>query len=295
MKLLLVFAGATLLAMGCSSSPLGSPGTGGATGGAGAGTGGAGGSASAASAGGSAGRDAGTDTALGTGGQSDDDALIVPQGLDVELEQGGAGTFTLQALTLRDESDGLANYASLDNTGDVAACDAAFKVQLFDKNDQPLGSYISGLYTSHFYLYTLPDGSTTIAACASVGDVSMAKIDTMATNITVADVGKVVYYYTYFVLDSAVLIEGLTLSQANGVMTDAGTAYAGTMVNNLSTTVTGPSVTVFTLTHVGRPLDMVRAEDSSQVPAGGSWPFQTSAPTFPGVDFAAFPSASFSN
>ena len=134
----------------------------------------------------------------------------------MSLEPGGAGVLDLYALTLRDGPDGLELYAALTNDGDVPACDAALKVTLYDTSGQPLGNFINGLDTKSFYLYTLPDASTTIAACAAPGDVTMTEIDTMASDISVADVGQVVYYYSYFALD-AVLIDGLTVTQVNVV------------------------------------------------------------------------------
>jgi len=211
----------------------------------------------------------------------------------VTLEPGGAGVLDLFALTLRAGPDGLELYAALRNDGDVPACDAAFKVQLYDTAGQPLGDWINGLYTNHFYLYTLSDGSTTIAACASPGDVTMTEIATMASDIAVGDVGQVVYYYSYFALD-AVLIDGLTVGEVDSVTTSAGTtAYSGTVINGLDMMVSDPSVTVFPLNRVGRPLGMVSAGDTSQVPAGGSWTFQTNTVDTPGVDYAAYPAANF--
>ncbi|HVV48941.1 MAG TPA: FxLYD domain-containing protein, partial [Polyangia bacterium] len=180
----------------------------------------------------------------------------------------------------------------LKNVGGVPACDAAFKVQLFDTAGQPLGQWISGLYTSHFYVYTLTDGSTTIAACASPGDVTMTEVAITAPGLAVGDVAQVVYYYAYFALDAA-LVDGLTVGAVDAVTTAAGTSYTGTVTNHLDTTVGSPSVAVFPLTCAGRPLGIATAGDSSQVPAGGSWSFQTNAVDAPGAGFAAFPAASF--
>jgi len=284
---LLVLAAAALVPLACSSEPLAPDG------GLNGGSGGSGGSAQSAGAGGAGALDGGND-AGGAGAQSDDDALIVPQGLNVMLEPGGAGVLDLVALTLAEGPDGLDLYASLTNDGDVPACDAALKVQLFDTTGQPLGEWINGLYTSHFYLYTPSGGSTTVAACASPGDVTMTRISTMATGIALADVAQVVYYYSYFALD-AVLTDGLTVSGLGAVTGGAGTSYMGTMTNQLDMMVSDPSVTVFSLTGVGRPIGMTSASDTSQVPAGGSWPFQTDPIDTAGVGFAAFPSASFSN
>ena len=209
-KICIALATAALLSLACSS---GAQEGGGGSAGAGAGAAGAGGTAGE---GGAAAPDGGSDAGGSAGGQDDDDALIVPQGLEVSLEQGGAGVLDLYALTLRDGPDGLELYAALTNDGDVPACDAALKVTLYDTSGQPLGDFINGLDTKSFYLYTLPDASTTIAACAAPGDVTMTEIDTMASDISVADVGQVVYYYSYFALD-AVLIDGLTVTQVNVV------------------------------------------------------------------------------
>jgi hypothetical protein len=288
-KILLVLAAAALLPLGCSGGrqevDAGS-------------NGGSAGTTAAGGAGGQPGapaQDGGSDAGGAAGGNpGDDDALIVPRGLDVILEPGGAGVLDLYALTLRDGPDGLELYAALTNDGDVPACDAALNVTLYDTAGQPMGTFINGLDTRSFYLYTLPDGSTTIAACAKPGDVTMTEIATMAPDISVADVGQVVYYYAYFALD-AVLIDGLTTTQVNAVTTNAGTSYTGTVVNALNQTVTDPSIRVFPLNRVGRPLGVAKGGDSSQIPAAGTWTFQTDTVDMSGVDWAAFPAASFSN
>lgn len=274
-----------LLAVACSS-PAGQP-----DGGARGGNGGAIGAAGAAGA-----PDAGPDAAGNRGGQGPDDALIVPPGLDVELEPGGAGVFDLTALTLRDGPNGLELYAALKNVGDVPACDAALKATLNDQNNQPLGMLINGLDTNRLYLYPLPDGSTTVAACANPGDVVMTSILNMAPDIRVADVGSIVYYYVYFVLDGLTPIDpGLTISDVQAVAGPGGTSYTGTFTNGLAMPVSMPSIRIFPVNRVGRPLGVAGADESSQIPAGGTWTFQTGTVDDPGVDYAAFPAASFSN
>jgi hypothetical protein len=291
-QVLVVLAAAALVPLGCAS----------ASGNAAAGTAGSSGGPAGAAAGGRAGRSGAAGAAgasqlggAGAGGaQEDQDALIVPAALRVSLEEGGAGVLDLFALTLQNGPDGLELYAALKNEGDVPACDAALKVQFFDAFGQPLGSWIAGLHTAHFYRYTLPDGSTTIAACASPGDVTMAAIPTMATDLPLGDVASVVYYYSYFALD-AVAVDGLVVSAVNSVATDGGVRYAGTVTNQLDVPVTNPAVTVFPLNHVGRPLGVITAGDDSQLSPGGSWTFQTAPVTTAAVDYAAYPSASFSN
>ena len=331
-KILLVVAGAALFSLACSSSAQhGDAGSGGAGSGGSAGVGaaGVGGAGRAGTTGGggvgvagAGSPDGGSDAGGTTGVLDDDDALIVPQGLVVSLEQGGAGVLDLYALTLRDGPNGLELYAALTNDGDVPACDAALKVTLYDTSGQPLGNFINGLDTKSFYLYTLPDASTTIAACAAPGDVTMTEIDTTGSGISVADVGQVVYYYSYFALD-AVLIDGLTVTQVNVVTSkagtsdagtsdaatsdaatsdaatsdaatsNAGTTYTGTVLNGLDQMVTDPSIRIFPLNRVGRPLGVAGGSDSSQIPAGGTWTFRTDSVDMPGVSYAAFPAASF--
>ncbi len=222
----------------------------------------------------------------------DDGAAIAPAGLDVTLEPGGAGVLDLVGLTLRDGPGGLELYAALKNDGDVPACDAAFKVTLYDRAAQPLGSWINGLHTKHFFRYALPDGSSTIAACASPGDVTMAQLFTMAADLAVADVGQVVYYYSYFALD-AVPVDGLTVSGVSAVLTDGGTSYTGTVVNELDLTASSPSVTVFPVNRVGRPLAAASSTGASALPPGASWTFQTEVAGAQGAGFAAYPAASF--
>ncbi|HVY39564.1 MAG TPA: FxLYD domain-containing protein [Polyangia bacterium] len=222
----------------------------------------------------------------------DDGATIAPAGLDVSLEPGGAGVLDLVGLTLRDGPGGLELYAALKNDGDVPACDAAFKVTLYDRAAQPLGSWINGLHTTHFFRYALPDGSSTIAACASPGDVTMAQLFTMADDVAADDVGQVVYYYSYFALD-AVPVDGLTVSGVNAVRTGGGTSYTGTIVNGLDLTASSPSVTVFALNRTGRPLAATSSAGSGPIPPGGSWTFQTDVADAQGAGFAAYPAASF--
>ena len=344
-KILLVVAGAALFSLACSSNAQhgdagsGGAGSGGSAGAGGVGAAGVGGAGRAGTTGGggvgvagAGSPDGGSDAGGTTGVLDDDDALIVPQGLVVSLEQGGAGVLDLYALTLRDGPNGLELYAALTNDGDVPACDAALKVTLYDTSGQPLGNFINGLDTKSFYLYTLPDASTTIAACAAPGDVTMTEIDTTGSGISVADVGQVVYYYSYFALD-AVLIDGLTVTQVNVVTSkagtsdagtsdaatsdaatsdaatsdaatsdaatsdaatsNAGTTYTGTVLNGLDQMVTDPSIRIFPLNRVGRPLGVAGGSDSSQIPAGGTWTFRTDSVDMPGVGYAAFPAASF--
>lgn len=226
------------------------------------------------------------------GGDAGDDALIVPEGLSVTALAGGNGVLDVIALTLRKGLSSIELYAALRNDGDIPACHAAVSVELFDEAEQSLAAGIAGLLTQHFYRLT--DGSGTIAACVGPGDVTMAAVTDLPSEIGIEDVGYVVYRCPYFALD-VVPIDGLTISQVKSVTVSAGTAYTGTLVNGLDVAVSNPSVTVFPVNRVGRPLGMATGSGTVEIPPGGSWAFATNTVGAPGVDHVAYPAGALAN
>jgi hypothetical protein len=73
------------------------------------------------------------------------------------------------------------------------------------------------------------------------------------------------------------------------VTAGAGTVYTGTLSNGLDVAVSDPSVTVFSVNRVGRPLGVAIATGTVQIPPGGSWAFETNTVDMPGADQAAYP------
>lgn len=220
------------------------------------------------------------------GGDAEDDALIVPEGLTVNALAGGNGVLDVIALTLRKGPSSTELYAALRNDGDIPACAAALSVELFDETEHSLASGIGGLLTQHFYRLT--DGSGTIAACVGPGDVTMAAVTDLPADIVIEDVETIVYRCPYFALD-VVPIDGLTIGQVKSEARSTGTAYTGTLVNGLDVAVNDPSVTVFPVNRVGRPLGMATGSGTGEIPPGGSWAFETNSVGAPGVDHAAYP------
>lgn len=272
---------------GAGSGPT-SGGSGNLAGAGGSGAGFAGASAAAAGAG--SGNLAGT---AGMGAVSSDDQLIVPAGLDVSALEGGTGSLELVALTIRNGPTNTEVYASLKNVGDMYACDAGLSVELYDKDQQSVTAGIGALLTQHIYERT--DGSGTAAACVAPGETTMGVINDLPDGIAIDTLGYAVYHCTYFVLDVVPLAGGFSVDQVQSVEVISGTTYTGNFVNGLDVAVENPSVTIFPLNRVGRPLGAATATSTDQVPAGGNWAFQTSVVTTPGVDFAAYPSAAPSN
>jgi hypothetical protein len=221
-----------------------------------------------------------------------DDALIVPEGLTVTALAGGNGVLDLIALTLRKGRSSTELYAALRNDGDIPACSAAVSVELFDHAGQSLAAGIGGLLTQRFYRVT--DGSGAIAACVGPGDVTMAAVTDLPSDIAIEGVATIVYRCPYFALEVAP-IDGLTISQVKSVTARAGTAYTGTLVNGLDVAVSNPSVTVFPVNRAGRPLGMAMGSSAIVIPPRGSWAFETNAVNVPGVDHAAFPAGALAN
>jgi hypothetical protein len=222
--------------------------------------------------------------ALGPG----DDALIVPEDLTVIALPGGNGVLDVTALTLQKGPSNTELYVALKNDGDIPACHAAVSVELFDRSDQSLAAGISGLLTTHFYRLT--DGSETIAACVAPGDVTMAAITDLPADLVLEDVGSVVYRCPYFALDVAP-IAGLDVTSVASIAGDRGTSYTGTLFNGFDLAVTNPSVTVFPVNRVGRPLGVAIASGSVELMPGGNWPFTTNNVDAHAADQAAYPAA----
>ena len=231
--------------------------------------------------------------AVSCGHAPDGDASrIVPEALTVSALPGGNGVLDVVALTLRRAGDRTEIYAALENHGDTPACDAAFAVELFDSAQQSQAAGINGLLARSFYRRT--DGSGAIASCVAPGDVAMAAITDLTSEVAVADVSTIVYHCPYFALDVEP-IAGLDVHALQSLTRDGATAYAGTFVNQFDLTVSRAAVSVFPVNRVGRPLGMVSAIDSDDIGPEKSWDFQTDTTDEPGEASAAYPTAALPN
>jgi hypothetical protein len=219
-------------------------------------------------------------------------APVVPAGLTVTALAGGNGVLDVIALTLREGQDGTELYAAVRNGGDVPACDAALSVELFDQSQTSVAAGIGALFTRRFY--RLSDGSGAVAACVGPGDVAMAALTDLPSEVPIEDVGYIVYRCPYFALD-VVPIRGLAVGPVTRVARDGTTAYAGTLFNELDVAVSHPSVTVFPTNDVGRPLGATTGSGTISIPPGGSWTFETNAAETSAADYAAYPAGSFAN
>jgi hypothetical protein len=233
--------------------------------------------------------------ALGCGGDESaanvkeeprDDALIAPAGLDVTARAGGCGVLSMVALTLRRETDNGELYAALKNDGARPACSPSFTVELWDRADQPLATGLGGVLVKRFYRLT--DGSDTVAGCVGPGDIAMVAITDLPAELELENVGRVVYGCNFWMLEVSP-IDGIRISDVKVVARGSGASYMGALVNGMDVALSRPSVAVFPVNRVGRPLGVAFGTGAVDVPPGGSWQFETNPISEPGVDALAYP------
>jgi hypothetical protein len=242
----------------------------------------AGSAGTSASAGASADVDAGA-----SGGGLGDQTVILPPALAVSPRPGINSAFNVIALTLHQTARGAELLAAVRNDGDGAACNPYFSAELHDKDDQTLGGGISGLMVRRFYQFT--DGTETVAGCVLPGDVSMVALTDLSLTTPIEDIVSVVYASGYWGLPDVVAIDGVSLTEMKAVTRGGGVAYTGALVNRLEVVITHPTVAVFPLNAVGRPLDVAYAGAMLDVPPDGSWNFETETVTEAGVGYDAYP------
>jgi len=236
----------------------------------------------------------GSSSSSGSGGetaQTGDDRAFVPEGLpNTPLEGQVVDGLTLIAFTLRQEASGLALYGAVRNDRETPACEAGMTTYFVDKAGQVVTTATSVLESAHFY--RLDTG--VVIRCVAPGEVAMTGSAELPKEIVLGELGSLQHAFPAFTVDGIVPVEALTVSDVQSVTTGVGTLFAGRLRNRLDVSASSPRVTIFPVSRVGRPLGMATTTGSaSELPAGGSWRFETGNVDTPGVDFAAYPGATF--
>jgi hypothetical protein len=222
----------------------------------------------------------------GATGAPGDDQLFVPAGLPNTTNETG-GWLTLVAFTLVQEATGPALYAAVRNDGEAPACNVGMLTDFLDKADYVVTSTGVAVWSKEYYRLD-PD---VIFNCIDPGQVAMAA-SKLPAELVIADLGSLRHSFPGFIVQDIVPIEGLTVSVVKAVSTGAGTAYTGTFSNGFDVAVSAPTVSVFPVNRVGRPLGVATSSATTDVPAGGSTTFETSPVNDPGVGYEAYPAAS---
>jgi hypothetical protein len=223
----------------------------------------------------------------GAAGMAGDDLLFVPEGL-ATTDRDGAGGLELIAYTLVQRATGAEFYAAVRNDAAMPVCEAGLMTDFIDQGGALVTSATSVLSSGDLYRFT--DGSGVILPCITPGEIAMSVSTELP--IVVAELGALEYRFPAFPLDGVVLIDGLTVSELSTISSGTQTAYTGALTNGLEGAVSNPKVTIFPLNRVGRPLGAATSSGTTDLPAGGSWAFETTAVDDVGVDSVAYPAAS---
>jgi hypothetical protein len=220
-----------------------------------------------------------------------DDLLFVPEGLSDISGDGMDQGLTLGAYTLVQEATGPKLYAAVRNESDTPSCEAGMTTDFVDKAGEVVTSSGSVLLSGK--LYRLTDG--TIISCIDPGQVAMTASTDLPSSMAIDELAYLKHLFPAFTVPGVVPIPGLSVSDVQTVATDAGNAYTGKVTSGLDIAVSSPTVTIFPVNRVGRPLGAATSSATSDLPPGGSWTFTTSAVDDLGVDYVAYPSASIPN
>ncbi|HEX6273280.1 MAG TPA: FxLYD domain-containing protein, partial [Polyangiaceae bacterium] len=213
---------------------------------------------------------------------------FVPDDLP-NTEVNGEGGLTLTAFTLVAGATGPEFYAAVRNDGETPACEAGMRIDFFDEAGGLVTTAASALLSGR--LYRIDDGSGTVITCVPPGEVAMTASTDLPESMVIDELGRLEHQFPAFQLD-VVPIEGLTVSDVQPHTATGGTAFTGTVTNGLDVAASNPKVSVFPLNRVGRPLGVATSSAVLDVAPAGTWPFETTTVGEPGVDAAAYPTAS---
>lgn len=225
------------------------------------------------------------------GASSDDDALFVPADLP-NTEMSGDGGLTLIAFTLQDGDGGPELYAAVRNDGEAPACEAGMTTYFVDASDQLVHTVTTPLHGGR--PYRIDDGSDVVIACIPPGEVAMAATTALPSAVDIAALGYLEHAFPSFTVSPLVALGSLSVAEVQAKASAGGTAFTGTFTNQLEVSVSNPSVSIFPLNRVGRPLGVATASASTDVAPGDSWSFETNAVSQAGSDHAAYGAATVS-
>ena len=165
-------------------------------------------------------------------------------------------------------------------------------IDFIDKSGQTVVSV--GIALQSKQLYRLD--ATTVISCIDPGQIAMAAAPNLPAEVAIGELGSLTHTFpTFGGFDGIVPLIGLTVTQVETVPKAGGSVYTGTLTNALDVTASAPTVAIFPLNRVGRPLGMATVGTTIVLPPGGTWSFETTTVSDPGVDQAAYPAAFITN
>jgi hypothetical protein len=119
----------------------------------------------------------------------------------------------------------------------------------------------------------------------------MAALRGLPEPLVVEDLARMEHRFPYFDVDVVSVDGELSVNSVQTLASGSGFVYHGTVSNGFDVAVGGPSVTLFAVNQVGRPVGIATSTLPDGIPAGGNAPFETTALSDPGVGYVAFAEA----
>lgn len=220
--------------------------------------------------------------------ETGDERLFVPEDLPHSELSGEGSGLTLIALTLIEGANGAELYAAVRNDDPTPACSAGMMTNFIDKNDVVVTTTGANLESGKYF--RINDGSGVILPCVAPGQIAMTASTELPESVVIAELGRLEYTFPAFGVDVGP-VDGLTVSNVATVSRSPGSAYTGTLQNDFDAAVSAPSVAIYPVNRVGRPLGVAKGAATTDIAPAASWTFETSTVTDPGVAQVAFPAA----
>jgi hypothetical protein len=231
----------------------------------------------------------GSSSADAMAGRDGDDLLFVPDLPNTNLDGDRAGGLKLVAFTLVRDPKGLSLYAAVTNAGDTPVCEAGMTTYFIDKTDQVITSAGSVLQSKQFYRL---DGDV-IVRCIAPGQIAMSAATELPNEVVIEKLGYLQHRFPAFMLDGILPIEAFDVSEVQTIARGDGKLYTGKIINRFDKTVADPSVAIFPMNRVGRPLGVATSKKTADLPPGSSWSFESTEVADFGVGYVAYATARF--
>jgi len=138
------------------------------------------------------------------------------------------------------------------------------------------------------------NGSGGLTSCLAPGKIGMLKETLSLQDVDISKIAKVTHEFGALILTDAAPTDDIKVSNIAPVSAGvSGLVFSGSLLNNGTTGVKNPSVAIYGVNAVGRPLFSSEAIELVTIAAGSSWAFKT-IDKFdePFADFAAYPRVS---
>lgn len=218
-------------------------------------------------------------------------SLFEPADLPNLPLDGPDGALSVYSWTLKGGPAGLELYAGICHKGEGTLCSVALQVEFYDQADQLIGSASGAVQSGRLFEFSQ---SPYPISCVVPGQTAMAALTSLPEGMALADVKSMGYRFPAFLIDDAVPLPGARVTSVEALSTAAGALFRGTLTNDSDSAISSPSVSVFPLNEVGRPLGNAVGAEALEIAPGGTWEFETNVVAGDGgAHQIAFATASF--